>query len=153
MHISPGSSLGDIKNNGFPFDSTHLACYDRNHRLCGLNINFSRFWKLGSSWLRSLQVPCLVRPLPALKLSIFSLCLHMVDGARVIIFLTSLLRKALILFMRAPPSWTDIFPEGPTSKYQHIHDWLSDTNLQFTNVHSLAPLTGIPEEEGSSYYD
>ena len=77
----------------------------------------------------------------------------MVDGARVIIFLTSLLRKALILFMRAPPSWTDCFPEGPTSKYQRIHDWLSDTNLQFTNIRFLAPLTGIPEEEGSSYYD
>ena len=122
----------------------HLACYDRNHRLCGLNIYFSQFWKLGSSRLRSLQIQCLVRPLPTLKLFIFSLCLHMVDRVREITFLMSLLRKALIPFMWAPPSWTDYFPKGRASKYQHIHDWLSNMNLHFTNLHSIALLTGIP---------
>ena len=135
MHISPGSSHGDIKNfwcyfashfknNSFPFDLMYLACSDRNHRLCSLNIYFSWFWKFGRSRLRSLQIQCLVRPLPASQLFIVSLCLHMVDRARERIFIMSLLRKTLIPFMWAPPSWTDYFPKGPSSKYQHIQDWV-----------------------------
>ena len=40
-------------------------------------------------------------------LSTFSLCLHMVEG---VMYLSGVFSKALIPFMRAPPSWLKHFP-------------------------------------------